>query len=175
MPGGFPKESLSHFLADTRWSRCASVKENASVNRQTVPWHWNPQVGIALAPGISVHKHGIGYAHGGLSPQESIVPRLTVRSGDASTRRPEIGDIEWRGLRCRVLVFNAKSGLTVDLRQKPADPSSSVAFRAKSVAEDGTASIAIPDPALEGDEATVVLLRGEDIIDTYPVTVGRHE
>lgn len=175
MPGDLPKEPLKHYLADTRWGRCAVIKESARTQRPTVPWHWNPDINIALAPGISVHKNGIGYAHGGISPQECVIPHLAVQKGEAGTSSPEIGDIEWVRLMCRVLVYGATSGLKVDVRQQPADESSSVAFSVKPVPEGGKVSIAVEDPSMEGEEVAIVLLKDDTVIDTHPTHVGRHE
>jgi hypothetical protein len=151
------------------------IKEKASIQRQTVPWHWNSDISVALAPGISVHKNGVGYAHGGISPQECVVPHLTVQKGETGISSPEIGDIEWVRLRCRVLVYGATSGLKVDVRRQPADASSSIAFSVKPVPEDGKVSIAVQDPSLEDEEVTVVMLKDDTVIQTFPTYVGRHE
>jgi hypothetical protein len=172
LPGDLPKESLPHYLATTRWGRCARLKEGATVSRQTVPWFWNSDVRIATGPGVSVHRNGLDYAHGGLSVQECVVPRLAVRSDAAAGGSPEIEQVEWSRLRCRIQVAKPSSGLTVDLRNRAADPDTSIAFKPKSVGEDGRVSIAVDDPSNEGSRVTVVLLDGEEVVHTYTTEVG---
>ena len=172
LPGDLPKEHLPHYLSETRWSRCARLKDEAQVSRQTVPWHWNPDVRIATGPGVSVHRNGIGYAHGGLSVQECVVPRLTVRSDAENGSSPEIERVEWTRLRCRIQVRNPSSGLKVDLRRRAGDAGTSIAFKPKAVSEDGSASLAVDDPSNEGTSVTVVLLDGEEVVHTYSTEVG---
>ena len=175
VPGELPKEQLPHYLAETRWGRCATLKETSETTHLTVGWHWNPNVRIAMAPDMQVHKRGLGYAHGGISVQECLVPRLTV--GNTGTEQPDaqISSVEWVRLRCRIQVDNPSKGLQADLRTRPNDPGTSVASRPKAVKEDGTVSIPVPSPEQEGSEVTAVLLDGDDVIHTYSTTVGGHE
>ena len=174
LPSALPKEPLPHYLASTRWGRCAMLKDGNQANRPTVGWHWNPNVRIALAPGIHVHRNGLGYAHGGLSVQESVVPRLTVRAGASTGPRPQIADVKWTRMRCRLRVEDANGSLSVDLRTQANDPDQSIAMKPKPVG-DGTASLVVVDPSNEGRAATVVLLDANDtVLDTYPTEVGRN-
>ncbi len=176
VPDELPKEKLPHYLAQTRWGRCATLNEGAEVHHMTVGWHWNPDVRIAMAPDIQVHKRGLGYSHGGISVQECLVPRLRVQSTAAGGPTPQIGDVRWVRLRCRLAVENPSSGLTVDLRIRANDPESSVAARPKEVNEDGSASLAVPAPEKEGSAVELVLLNDEnDVIHTHSTTVGGHE
>ena len=175
LPGELPKEDLPHFLAQTRWGRCATLKKQVKTEHLTVGWHWNRDVRIAMAPGIHVHRRGLGYAHGGLSVQECIVPRLTVRPERGARPTASIASVEWIGLRCRVHVENPSSGLWVDLRTRVGDANTSLAIKAKRVKEDGTVSLPVPDPQNEGQAVNVVLLDGGDAIDVHSTTVGAHE
>ena len=174
LPGDLPKETLPHYLAETRWGRCASLKEEVKSHRLTVPWHWNPDVRIAMAPGIQVHRNGIGYAHGGISVQECVVPRITVRRGDEEVGA-RVASVEWLRLRCRVQVEHPSAGLRVDLRRRVQDPASTVALKPKPVKEDGSVSLAVPDVSNEGEPVHVVLLDDETVIHTHSTTVGRDE
>ena len=175
VPGALPKEPLPHVLAATRWGRCATLKEGNPVKRPTVGWHWNPDVRIALASGIHVHRKGLGYAHGGLSVQECVVPRLTVRSDEDDGPAPHLASVEWQRLRCRIRVADATPGLHVDVRTQANTPSTSIAMKRKPVKDDGTASIAVPNPSDQGRAATVVLLDANDtVVHTYPTEVGRN-
>ena len=62
----------------------------------TVPWFWDPDVRIALAPGATCFEANKEYEHGGVSPQECIVPRLTVTcwSTGGRRRRPRVHEGE---------------------------------------------------------------------------------
>ncbi len=175
VPGELPKEDLPHYLAQTRWGRCATLNEGAETSHMTVGWHWNPDVRIAMAPDMRVHKRGIGYAHGGISVQECLVPRLRVQSSGEEGPSAHISSLKWLRLRCRIQVENPTSGLEVDLRTRANDPETSVASRPKQVKEDGTASILVPSPEKEGSEITAVLLEDGDVIHTHSTTVGGHE
>ena len=175
VPGEFSKEQLPHYLAETRWGRCATLKETSETTHLTVGWHWNPNIRIAMAPDMRVHKRGLGYAHGGISVQECLVPRLTVDKTGTEQPDAQISSVEWVRLRCRIQVDNPTEGLQADLRTRPNDPGTSVAARPKAVKEDGTVSIPVPSPEQEGSEVTAVLLDGDDVIHTYSTTVGGHE
>ena len=171
LPGGLPKRDLPHYLADTRRSRCASLKDHTTTDLQTAPWHWNPDVRIALAPGIGVFRAGLDYAHGGLSPQECFVPVLTVTRA-RPTARAGIAEVVWRGFRCRVHVDHAAPGLRVDLRRKAADPASSITSGPRPV-QDGQASLLVEDDRLEGAAALAVLLDAAgQVIATRPTTIA---
>ena len=101
LPGGLPVADLPAGLTETRWRRCAVVKEGAATTATQLPWSWNKAVPIAIAPGAHVFVSGAEYAHGGISPQESIVPELLVMPL-AGARRAVIVDVEWSGLRVRL-------------------------------------------------------------------------
>jgi hypothetical protein len=175
VPGALPKEELPHYLATTRWGRCATLKEASETNHLTVGWHWNPNVRIAMAPDIRVHRKGLGYAHGGISAQECLVPRITVGKTGTQQLDAQISSVEWVRLRCRIQVEHPTSGLEVDLRRRANDPETSVASRPKQVKEDGTVSIPVPLPETEGSDVTAVLLKDGDVIHTHSTTVGGHE
>jgi hypothetical protein len=50
LPGGCPVASLPSGLTETRWLRCAVVKEGATASATQLPWTWNPSVHVATAP-----------------------------------------------------------------------------------------------------------------------------
>ena len=86
-PSGLPKnESLPVAATVSKKGRCARVKDGASVDVPTVPWHWDNDVRIAVAPGISCFEANQTYEHGGVSPQECFVPRLTVTAPQRPSR-----------------------------------------------------------------------------------------
>ena len=128
VPGGMPKVQLPKYLAESRWSRCASIKDSSQVEVPVAGWSWNAQERFAYAPGVHSFVAGQEYAHGGASLQECLVPVLTF----ASTRAPAgvvvtVREVQWVGLRCRVIVEPATEGLSADLRTKPNVPNSSIA------------------------------------------------
>ena len=63
--------------------------------------------------------------------------------------------------------------MTVDLRTKPADASSSIVQTKKVVDATGQASLAVPDDSHGGEAAVVVLLRGDGtVVAQQPTVVG---
>lgn len=173
LPGGLPKSELPAYLAESRWGRCAALKGNASTELQTVPWHYEPSVSIALAPGISCFRAGTEYAHGGLSVQECVVPVLTVTL-PTETLGVSIKSVKWTGMMCRVSAEGGV-GMRTDIRTKPADATSSIAHDAKALDADGHVTLFVGDDH-EGLAAVVVIL-GEDgrVIAKAPTTVGGSE
>ena len=173
LPGGLPKVDLPKYLTASRWARCAAIKGGSKVEVPTVKWHWNAHERVAVAPGIACFGAGNEYAHGGLSLQESLVPVIRVTAGETAAKTAaKIGDVSWVGLRCRVQVETAAPGLSVDLRSKVNDPSSSVG-KVRPVDANGAASLLVADDELEGTSAVVVVLdAGGHVIAKLPTIIG---
>jgi hypothetical protein len=172
MPKGLPRSELPKYMTATRWRRCAVVKPSATVDLPTFPWFWAEDVRIACPPGIGCFMAGEEYNHGGLSLQECVVPQLTIRHGNQPVVSATIGQAKWAGLRCRVKVVGRFDGCKVDLRDKAADPSTSLAG-IRPVAKDGSAALVVEDDRREGTAAILVLLDGADnVVEKMPVTVG---
>jgi len=175
MPGGFPKIELPKFLVDSRWGRCAAMKDTSSTELPVVGWHWNPAITIASPPGIGCFKAGKEYDHGGISLQELVVPRILVRAAAGAVEIAKIADVKWVGLRCRVTVERAVPGLKVDLRGRVAEAKSKVdGGMPKEVSEDGTVSLAVASPDDEGTAAHIVLLSNDEanVLDSKLTTIG---
>ena len=160
VPGGLPKVNLSHFVVENRWGRCAAVKTTGATELPTMPWHWNPEVTIATPPGAGCFRAGLEYVHGGLSVQEIVVPRLTVRAGVASTGQAKIAAVKWVGLRCRISAQNVAPGMKADIRGRPADAKSSKVEggQPREIGSDGTVSLPVGDDREMGNAAVIVLL-----------------
>ena len=173
LPGGLPKVDLPKYLTASRWARCAAIKGGSKVQVPTVKWHWNAHERVAVAPGIACFGAGNEYAHGGLSLQESLVPVIQVTAGEAAAKTAaKIGNVSWVGLRCRVQVETAAPGLSVDLRSKVNDPSSSVG-KVRPVDANGAASLLVADDELEGTSAVVVVLDASGhVITKLPTIIG---
>jgi len=60
-PGGLPKVQLPKYLAESRWSRCASIKDSSHVEVPIAGWSWNPQERFAYAPGAHCFVAGKEY------------------------------------------------------------------------------------------------------------------
>lgn len=176
LPGGLPKVDLPHYLAESRWARCAAIKGNASVEVPTSPWYWNREEQVALAPGIACFKAGHQYAHGGLSPQESIVPVITVAANPATGPAVAIENISWVGLRCRVRVHvpGDVAPIRVQLRTKVNDAGSALS-QAREVDSNGDASLLVEDEDLEGTSAVIVALdmEGRPVAQTATIVGGQ--
>lgn len=174
VPGGLPKTELPKHQTETRWGRCAVLKETAHGTPLTFGWDWCKDVQVAYAPGVSSFKAGDEYAHGGISLQECLVPilELEVTGAPKTAQGATIKAVTWKNLRCVVEVDSPSQGLEVDIRTKPAQSSSSLVATPKSV-EDGKASLAIADDDCMGSAAVVVILSSEgDVLQKQATTVG---
>ena len=173
LPGGLPKVDLPKYLTASRWARCAAIKGGSKVEVPTVRWHWNAHERVAVAPGIACFGAGNEYAHGGMSLQESLVPVIRVTAGETAAKAAaKIEEVSWVGLRCRVQVEAAQAGLSVDLRSKVNDPSSSVS-KVRPVDTKGAASLLVADDELEGTPAVVVVLDvSGHVITKQPTIIG---
>jgi len=177
LPGRMEKVELPPATTDVKKGRCARLKPGAVVETPTVPWFWDRDVRIALAPGVTCFEANKEYEHGGVSPQECIVPRLTVTAGvaPATTGGPRIAKVKWLGLLCRIELAGAGSGVVADLRALPADASTSIAEAAKETAGSGRVSLLVPDEEHEGERAHLVLVAPDGrILAQREVVVGRN-
>ena len=80
MPVGLESAKLDAGLTepDAKRTRYARLKEGATTKHAQAAWSWNPTVRLAMAPGASSFYAGQEYAHGGVSPQECVVPVIDV-------------------------------------------------------------------------------------------------
>lgn len=174
MPGGLPKSELAKHQAETRWGRCAVLKETAHATPLTFGWDWCKDVQVAYAPGISSFIAGAEYAHGGLSLQECLVPvlELELEPIPAAQVQVMIKSVSWRGLRCVVEVESTASVLVLDLRTKPALATTSLVTKVKPF-ENGKASVAVEDDEQLGAAAVVVILTADgQVVQKQATTVG---
>lgn len=155
MPGGLAVVNIDAAKTVVRKSRCAQLADHAgAIDQPEFPWTWDSGVRVAIPRGIAAFEAGKIYDHGGVSPQETIVPHIIAEAAASSIVR--IGDITWKGMRCRVTGEISGPDLTVDIRLKPAAPDSSVASP-KPWAADGTALL-VTDDALIGSLVYVVIV-----------------
>jgi hypothetical protein len=156
LPGGLPKVDLAEQLTTMRKERCARLKPQVVTDQRTVPWFWDAEVQIAVPPGIACYEAGHEYAHGGLSAQECIVPRLVATQAGGSAAR--ITRVDWRGLRCTVAIEGSISGVTVDLRSRATDPSTSLQAAPRVLGPSGSVSLLVEDEERMGESVLVVVL-----------------
>lgn len=172
LPGGLPKTVLPEHLTEVRKGRCARLKPGAHTGQQTIPWSLDAGVSVAIAPGISAYEAGKEYEHGGLSPQECVVPILTVTADrTTSSVAATIAEMKWTGLRCKVRVEGAPDGAKVDLRSRAADPSTSIT--GTKPLNNGAASLPVADDTRELEAAILVALDPEgNVLAQAPTVVG---
>lgn len=172
MPGGLPHVAMPSHLTATKWSRCATVKGDAKPAVPVHAWHWNSHVRIASPPGVGSFAANTEYSHGGISPQECVIPELVVERGDGSTNA-SISAVSWRGMRCRVSVTMNDPSVVVDLRLNWKQATTSIAAAAKEVGPAGEASLAVADDSHEGAAAMVVVVDvAGNVLDRKSTTVG---
>lgn len=174
VPGGMPKVELPAHLVATKWARCASVRGESSPDVPTFAWFWNAHARIASPPGIGSFIVNTEYAHGGVSPQECVVPDMLVEQGEVALKA-QITEVRWRGMRCRVVVDTNAAGLRVELRRnwKQADPDGQRIATAKDLGSNGQASLAVERDDYEGTAAMAVVLDATGRVLNYrPTTIG---
>ena len=173
MPGGLPKADLPNYLAETRWGRCAILKDSSAPTPLVVPWRWSADIRVALPQGIGSYKSNKEYTHGGLSLQECFTPELVVTSPGGAAGEVAITEVTWVGLRCRIEVDGECVDLKVDLRTKPAMADSSLAKGGKPLSDAGKASLVVEDNSAEGTIAVVVVINADGaVISKATTTVG---
>ena len=174
LPGGLPKVELPEHLTLERKGRCAVLKDGAQTDQPRVPWHWDHNVLIAVPPGIMCYEAGKEYDHGGLSPQECVVPIIEVSTqGGALASVVSIKSSSWKGLRCQVHLSGTAPGTRVDIRSKAADPATSLVEKPKPVNADGSASLPVPDDDRVGEAAFLVALSEDGtVLAQSLITIG---
>lgn len=173
-PEAMSKVDLPKHLTETRWGRCAAMKDAVVSGYQQVGWYWNPHVSIAMAPGASCFRAGQHYDHGGLSLQECLTPVIVLR-GEAATAKSAaasatLSDLRWLGLSCRVQAETSSPGVLAVLRTHPADTDSELCKRKP--LKDGKCTLMVDDQH-EGVSAVLVLLDEQgNVLARKPTLVG---
>ena len=176
LPSGLPKnDSLPVAVTHIKKGRCARVKEGAVIDVPTVPWHWDNAVRIAVAPGISCFEANNTYEHGGISPQECVVPRMSVTRSNTLAAGAAVTSIKWIGLTLAIEFTGLPDHAKVDLRKSAADPSSSIAEMGRGTGGKGKIFLIVPDEDQEGQDAKLVVTDGnESLLLQQSITVGQN-
>lgn len=164
-----------------RKPRVARLREGAPAQQlPVVPWTWDPSISMISAPGAAAFEDGVTYDHGGLSPQECVIPVLTVTSLNASgiegalagAFSAQIAASRWTGMRCRIDVTPALAGITAELRLSPGDPTTRISGPV-TTNDDGEAKLLVADDTHEGAAAHVVVLDSAGTVTAqHETTVG---
>jgi len=176
VPGGLPDVKLPKFLTESRWPRCAAIKEGSHVEFPMAGWYWNSHEQFVFGPGIHCFSKGNEYAHGGVSLQECLIPDLIFSLSDRPKKvSAKLTSIQWFGMRCRAAIDSGGAKITADLRTKPNDPTSSVA-NPKIVSADGRVSLLVEDDSLEGTVVSLVIVDSSGaVIGKQATTIGGDE
>jgi len=110
-PDGLPVMDEKKYVAETKWGRCMAIGESNKAHGIGLQWSWKNGVQIDIAPGATVFYKGNGYAHGSVSPQESIAPTIRVTASVVKTVK--ITSVKWTGLKCQVNIEGAAEGMTL--------------------------------------------------------------
>lgn len=157
LPGGLPKVELPAKVTETKWGRCAVLKDTVDDQDWFVlPWSFDSAVRIALARGISAFSSGREYDHGGLSPQESIIPLLKVSRPGPIEGQPRITTISWNSRKtiCSVIAVDA-TGLDITLERL-----GSTIGEAECIDENGKGRVIFEEVEdLLGEQVSLVLRR----------------
>jgi len=176
LPGGLPKAELPKHLAETRWGRCAIPSAGAHHGYPMSSWFWDAAEAIVLAPGVSCFMAGMEYAHGGLTLQEALIPSLSVSAKQTGNAKAvALKAMKWAGMRLNV-VLEGVQGLTLDIRSKVADASSSLVARPITGAADTQRpSLLVTDDETLGESAFLVVIaeNGQSIFK-HPVIIGEN-
>jgi hypothetical protein len=151
-------------------SRCAMVKPAATTAYLQVPWTWNANVFFAAATGARAFFARQEYAHGGISPQECVLPILDVSAG-AVIRQVSIVRAAWDGLRLRVEVTDG-ADLRVDVLLGAETSGASLIKGGRVLDDKGRTSVLIND-IHEGKQACLVVLNEDGAVLAHRLlTVG---
>lgn len=174
LPGGLPKENMPADLTETRWGRCALLKDGVKSTLLHQSWKWNKDIYIAFAPGISFFKNNQEYAHGGISLQECIVPVITIKNKNYKNTNARITSVKWVNLRCTIETEGAPDGFLIDIRTKYTDSSTSVVLSPKKSVIANKCALAIDDGAESHSVAIVLMDQNGLIIDNKIGIVGKN-
>jgi hypothetical protein len=115
MPGGLPHADLPSGMTmqNARGNRVAVLKEGAPTTHARFPWSWDASVVFATPPGARAFYKGTEYAHGGVSPQECVLPVIDVTAAEITP--PLSIKATWNRLRLRIEVAGGV-GMMFDMR-----------------------------------------------------------
>lgn len=164
LPAGNPlKVDLPLALTEgenTRKPRVARLRPgNTHPTYPATPWTWDPSVTFVSPPGVAVFAGGVPYEHGGLSPQECVIPVLTVTLplSPLELTLAKVTEVKWTNQRCRIDMIPSRDDVSIEVRLRPGDATSSVG--GPKAPRDGEVKILVDESdAAPGTTAHVVVL-----------------
>lgn len=126
-----------------------------------IPWTWDKSIDMISAPGAAAFEAGTYYEHGGLSPQECVIPRIDVSARSGISEPARIVGIRWTGQRCRIDFEPAEADVVAEVRLSPGDPSSTVGGP-KPPSEAGEIKVLVDEEQAANGTAAYVVLIGPD-------------
>lgn len=172
LPGGLPKEELKKDLTETRWGRCALMKEGTKTDLLHLPWQWNPAIYIAYAPGISFFRKNDEYAHGGVSVQECIVPYIEIENQNKQILSGKITSVKWVNLTCRIETEDAGEGYKIDIRTKSTDSDSTVLETKPKEIQNGKCNVMANDSFIGMAAHIILMTPGGIVVDKQTTEIG---
>lgn len=172
MPDGLAHAALDAGLVEPngKRTRCAMVKAKAQTSYLQVPWSWNKEVSIAAATGARSFYASYEYAHGGISPQECVLPTLEI-TGSGVQQDVSIAQAKWQGLRLRVEVAGG-ADLRVDLRLGEETSGPTLIKGGRVLDDSGRTAFLVTDEH-EGKTACLVVLDDDGrVLAHRTVTIG---
>jgi hypothetical protein len=141
-----------------------------------IPWTWSSTVEMVSAPGAAAFESGTIYEHGGLSPQECVIPVIEVSRSATPPAPARVIGIRWTGQRCRVDFEPVEADISAEIRRAPVDAASTISGP-KLPSEPGEIKLLVDEEqANEGEVVYVVLVGPDDaVVAQRQTTVGSKE
>ena len=158
-----------------RKPRVARLKAGAArPDFPIVPWTWDSSIDMVSAPGAAAFESGTIYEHGGLSPQECVIPVIEVSASASDNRDQPISPVSAGQANGVVSTSSpAEADVVAEVRRAPGDASSAVGGP-KAPSEPGEIKVLVDEEeAAEGTTAYVVLLAADgNVVAQRQTTVG---
>lgn len=173
-PNTMVKVDIAKYLTETRWGRCALVKDNVNTEHLKVGWYWNNDVTVAMAPGIRNFIAGKHYDHGGLSLQECFTPVIELVNNQSEVKKTAVSasikELRWIGLVCKLSCETKGEGIVAVLRTQPGNADTEISPR-KPI-KDGKCSLMVDDQYEETTAVVVLLDDKNNVIGKQATIVG---
>ncbi|MCX8564021.1 BREX-1 system phosphatase PglZ type B [Mycolicibacterium mucogenicum] len=126
-----------------------------------IPWTWDSAIEMVSAPGAAAFESGTIYEHGGLSPQECVIPIIEVATSKSAMGSVRIAGLHWTGQRCRIDFEPAEADVVAEVRLAPSD-AASVAGGPKSPGDPGEIKVLVDEERAPVGATAYVVLLGAD-------------
>lgn len=156
LPGAFPKTDLPTGLADEKKGRYATIPGGAATDEIELPWSWKDTYRVSYPRGISCHRLGMTYTHGGLSLQECRLMELEITQGEKKSP-VSLESVSWTGLWVKGKLIGDFANCRLDVREDPIKGASLLNHLGETNEVGGVKGL-VADEELMGKEAFVVVL-----------------